>query len=345
MKTAKWLAAGLLAASVPAWAAGPDGLWEVTTRMEVDGVPAGLAAPGLPGGVQKQTVCVAEGKAYEPEPQKECRVLEQKRAGRKSFTRVQCPEGTMTIDSEQLSRDHWRSKMVLSGEAAGTIHSEGRRVGACDAATEGGVSRETQQAVAGVEAQGAAIAAELGRACRQAIWPGDHPFEQYDLLARQRQDALAQAKGRNLKMIDAIHPEVPACAQAKAEYCAQAKAAGRELATRPGYAAVFGRHGEAAAKALRYCGVETAGVLAGHCRAAAAESDFGFVAAHCPAERRTLAAQHCGGRAYTAVEPRLRPLCGGDADGRAEPATAAGASAGGQVVEEGVRQLKKLFGF
>lgn len=350
MKRTGWMVAGLVVLAPAALAAG-DGLWEVTTKMEIEGMPSGFAIPGMPGGAQKQTVCLAEGKQYESEQQKECKVLEQKQSGRKTTMKVKCREGTMTIENEQVSRDHWRSKVVMSGEAAGTIHSEGRRIGTCDAGKEGGMSRETQKMLGDAEKQTAANAAEIGAMCQKAVaeWPAPHPFDQYDMMARQRKDAIAQSKGQNMKMINAMHPEIPACAKAKTDYCAKSKAAGREIASRGGYAAFFGKHAEKAAPALRYCGVESTTVLAGHCKSGVAEGDYGFVAAFCPAERKTLAARHCAGRAYTAVEPKYQPLCGGaggGGGGRDYTAQPAGGSGGtGQAVDEGVKQLKKLFGF
>ena len=159
MKMSGWWMAGLVALSPGAMAAGKDALWEITTQMQIEGMPEmpkGFSMPGMPGGLQKQTVCLAEGKQYEPEQQKECKVLEQKQVGRKMTMKVKCKEGTMTVENEQVSKDHWRSKVTMSGEHAGTINSEGKRVGTCDAASEGGMSRETQKMMGEVEAQSAA---------------------------------------------------------------------------------------------------------------------------------------------------------------------------------------------
>jgi hypothetical protein len=345
--------AGLVAFSPVAMAAGKDALWEITTQMQIEGMPEmpkGFSMPGMPGGLQKQTVCLAEGKQYEPEQQKECKVLEQKQVGKKMTMKVKCKEGTMTVENEQVSKDHWRSKVTMSGEHAGTINSEGKRIGTCDAASEGGMSRETQKMMGEVEAQSAANVAELGKMCQKAVtdWPAPHPFDQYDAMAKQRKDQIAATKGKNMKMVDSMFPEVPLCAKAKADYCAKSKAAGREIATRKGYSAFFAKHDKAgSATALSYCGVESASLLPGHCKSAVAESDYAFVASFCPAERKTLAEKHCAGRAYTAVEAVYQPLCSRGSGGGRSYTSAAGAAvdATGQAVEQGVKQLKKLFGF
>ena len=155
MKKTGWIWAGLLLASTAAYSAGKDALWELTTKMDIEGMPEmpkGFAIPGMPGGTQKQTVCLAEGQQYESKEQKECKVIDQKQSGRKQTIKIKCKEGTMTVENEQLSKDHWRSKVIMTGEHAGTINTEGKRIGTCDAAKEGGMSRETQKVVGDMEA-------------------------------------------------------------------------------------------------------------------------------------------------------------------------------------------------
>lgn len=346
-------------------AQGKDSLWEISTRMEMPDMPPemkGMKIPGF-GGMQKQTVCLGEGKEYEPDEQKNCQVVDQKRSGRMTTVTVRCKDGTMKIEREELSKDHWRAKMQMTSTRRGqegemVMHQEAKKVGRCDSAQEGHMSRETQKVLGDAKVQADAQAGEVGKECQKAAagWPvAPGVFATYDQMAKSRKDALAQAKGNKdaLKMVDASTPDVPACAKAKVDYCAKGKAAFGEAGSRKGYAAVMkrGKPAEVSA-ALKYCGNDLAPVTARHCKAAAGEADYAFVGAYCPEERKVLAKQHCAGRSYTAVEPKYRALCGGGDGGDAAPAEggekspAQGAKdAGSQAVEEGVKKLKGLFGF
>ena len=334
-----------------ATAAAPDGLWEITTQMEMPDLPPEMKGMKLPGfaGPQKHTICLAEGKAYESEQQKDCKVLDQKQSGKITRMTIQCKDGTMKMEREQLSKDHWRAKMEMTSTRRGsegqmTMTEEARRIGSCDSAQEGNMSRETQKVLGDAKQQADVNAAALGKECQQAAaaWPASpQAFGTYDQLAKTRQDALARAKGNKdaLRMVDATSPAVPGCAAAKTEYCAKSKAAFGEAGSRAGYAATVqdGKTAEISA-ALAYCGRDLAPLTAKHCKSAQGDADYGFIAAHCPAERKALAQEHCAGRAYTAVEPKYRALCGGGE-------VASIKDKGADAVEQGVKKLKGLFGF
>jgi len=348
-----------------AMAQGKDSLWEISTKMEMPDMPPemkGMKIPGF-GSAQKQTVCLAEGKKYESEQQKDCKVTDQKTSGKITRMTVQCKDGNAKIEHEQISKDHWRSKMEMTSTRKGqdgsmTMTTEGKRIGACDNEKEGNMSRETQQVLGEAAVAAAGSAAEIGKMCEKAVadWPSSAgAFANYDAIVKQRKDALANAKGNKdaLKMVNSTMPEPPGCAKAKVDYCAKSKAAAGEIGSRKGYAAVMKRSKPAAVgEAMRYCGNgDVALVTARHCKAAVADADYVFIADFCPAERKTLAQQHCAGRAYTAVEPKYRALCGGGGDGGGRSYTAekaAGGSTadvGAAAVEEGVKKLKGLFGF
>lgn len=335
-------------------AEGKDNLWEITARMEMPDMPPemkGMKIPGF-GSPQKQTVCLAEGKKYESDKQKDCKVLDQKQSGRITRMTIQCKEGTMKMEREEISKDHWKLKMDMVSESGNmTMFEEAKRVGSCNAEQEGNMSRETQKVLGDAKVQTDANAAALGKECQKAAadWPASaQAFATYEQMASARKDALAKAKGNKdaLKMTNAMYPDVPACAKAKTDYCGKSKAALREAGTRQGYAAVMGRGKPAEVKAaLTYCGGDLAPLSARHCKAAVGDADYTFVAAHCPAERKELALQHCAGRAYTAVEPKYRALCGGGSGGDGESAAAGAIDKGSAAVEQGVKKLKGLFGF
>lgn len=349
MKGGSAVLAGLMAMASLALAAGKDGLWEVNTRMEIPGMPEmpkGMVMPGMPGG-GKMTVCLAEGAKYESKAQeKDCKVLETRQNGNKTTAKVKCKDATMTIEHEVMGKDRWRNKAVTeSRDGTMTVESEGRRIGTCDAAKEGGMPREaaamleTQQGE--MAARGKEAAEEAARECREAVakWPrGGGAFAQYDALDKARRDAIGRDR-RNADAIGKLYPENPQCAKAKTEFCAKAKAEGARLGNRKGYMAAFAERRHDLEEAMQYCQVDFKAPLGGHCKSAEQEQDFAFVAEFCPAERKLLELKHCAGRSYSSVEPKYLPLCGGDA-----PA-AGGKDPREQQIEQGVKQLKKLFGF
>ena len=357
-------------------AEGTDSLWEFTTRMEMPGMPPemkGMKIPGM-GSPQKQTMCLAESKKYESEKQKDCKVLDQSQSGRMTKLTIQCKDGTMKIEREDISKDHWRSKMEMTSSRRGsedemTMFQEGKRIGPCDNNKEGSMSRETQKVLGDAKGQADANAAMIGKECEKAAadWPASGgAFALYEQQAKMRKDAIAKAKGNKdaVRMVDAMHPEIPGCAKAKADYCAKSKAAFGELSSRSGYAAVMKRGKSPAAVGAAFTSCASGNlalVTARHCKAAVGDADYAFIGAYCPAERKVLAKQHCAGRSYTAIEPKYRVLCGGgsggDDSGAAGAVVAAdqadsaagkeksGKEAAASAVDEGVKKFKGLFGF
>lgn len=374
--TAYLLGIFLVPLASQALAEGKDTLWEISFRMEMADMPPemkGMKLPGF-GGVQKQTICLAEGKKYESEKQKDCKLIDQSQSGRMSRMTIQCKDGTMKIEREEVNKDYWRAKMEMTssrmGDGAMTMFEEGKRLGKCDAEKEGNMSRETQQMLGDMKGQTDALAADLARQCQKVVWPAPaDPFAGYEQIAKARKDALAKAKGNKeaLRIVDSTQPDVPACAKARADYCAKSKSTLGEMGSRKAYSEVLqrGGRGEVAA-AMNYCGVALAPLTAKYCKAAVSEADYRFVAGYCPAERKLLAKQHCAGRSYTAIEPKYQALCGGgdggDGGGGGDSAGAEGAEgsgsaagvagtvknvkeAGTEAVEQGVKKLRGMFGF
>ncbi|HKO87528.1 MAG TPA: DUF3617 family protein [Burkholderiales bacterium] len=355
----KHLLSGLIGVCLlagPAYA--KDYTWEITTRMEMAGMPPGM-------GSQKHTSCIGEGKEAEPESKSECKILDRSMSGKITRMTMKCKEGTMKVEHEQLTPEHWRSKMQMTtdGEEM-TVRSEGRRLGTCDLAKDGRMSKETQAQLGASAQQAKAHADQLGKDCQRAVdqWPGaTNTFTTYDHMVKARQDVLANAgKGPDgQRMADASSPEVPGCAKAKPLYCSKTKAAYGEMSSRKGYADVMRRAKPASGvdAALAYCGAgNSAALRSGHCKAAVSDADYGFVAAYCPEERKILARQHCAGRAYTAIEAKYRALCGGgsyesagstSASRQSEPTAAADGEPDPvqDGVKQGVKAIKGLFDF
>ena len=131
--------AGLLiaAAALPpaAGAQGKDDLWEVTSRMEMPGMPMAMPA-------QTSRVCVAKnGKDDDYVPKREnCRMLENRRSGNKLTYKMACTgKDPMSVAGEMtFGNNSYEGRMQMSGKMEGqpmemTQTYSGKRVGDCTA--------------------------------------------------------------------------------------------------------------------------------------------------------------------------------------------------------------------
>ena len=125
----------IASASNTAVAQGKDDLWEVTTKMEMPGMPMAMPA-------QTHRVCIAKGgKDDEYIPRREsCRVQESKRVGNKVTYKMVCTgKDAMTIAGETtFGATSYEGRMLMSGKMEGqsvemTQTYSGKRVGDCTA--------------------------------------------------------------------------------------------------------------------------------------------------------------------------------------------------------------------
>ena len=127
-------AAGL--ASANAFGQGRDDLWEVTSKMEMPGMPMAMPA-------QTHRVCIAKGgkdDAYIPK-RDGCSVQDSKRVGNKVTYKMVCTgKDAMTVAGETtFGANSYEGRMAMSGKMDGQqmdmsqIYS-GKRVGDCTAA-------------------------------------------------------------------------------------------------------------------------------------------------------------------------------------------------------------------
>lgn len=117
-------------------AQGKDDLWDVTTKMEMPGMPMAMPA-------QTHRICIAKGgKDDDYVPKREnCRMLESKRVGSKVTYRMACTgKDAMTISGETTyGATSYEGRMVMTGATQGqsfdmTQTYSGKRVGDCTAA-------------------------------------------------------------------------------------------------------------------------------------------------------------------------------------------------------------------
>jgi hypothetical protein len=129
------LAVVALASARTAQAQGKDDLWEVTTKMEMPGMP--MAMPP-----QTNRYCIGKGgKDEDYVPKRDnCSVLESKRVGNKASYRMACTgKDAMTVAGETVfGNNAYEGHMTMSGKADGQPFEmsqsySGKRVGDCTA--------------------------------------------------------------------------------------------------------------------------------------------------------------------------------------------------------------------
>jgi len=125
-----------LFASSPASAQGKDDLWEVSTKMEMPGMPMAMPA-------QTNRVCIGKNRKDEDfvPRQGDCRMVESKRAGNKFTYKMQCAgndpttiDGAITFGNNVYD-GQMRVTMKKTRDTMDMTLS-GKRVGDCVAATK-----------------------------------------------------------------------------------------------------------------------------------------------------------------------------------------------------------------
>ena len=333
-----WVLAGLALAALAHAQGGPDELWDMTTRMEMAGMPAQAMS---------QQVCMKKGqtRAEGFSQDKNCKVTEQRTVGNKLTWKVVCSGADAMTGTGEMTRsgDNMSGRVRMQGKSGGepmdmTMVYSGKRAGGC-------TWEDPSKVAAAYTAQANAA---LDQQCRESM-------DKYLTVMFEGQSAPCKAQ--------------------KAEYCGRVAKAAQSMRKPAGYRNAMKNDGlrrggfEQAGQA---CGVDAAAVLGDACKGATGSRDWPFVADYCPAEARALAAEHCAGRKYTvAMASEYKAVCqryasgdsGGD-DGAAaqsrsqsqSPAQsgrdaqqkdASGAPAApspADLVKDGANKLRSLFG-
>jgi len=337
--------------------AAEDGeLWEVTTQMNVPGMPAGI------GGMTTQ-VCkdkdprkeVARGKDT-----KDCKVTDLKQSGNRVTMTMTCPQGKSVMDMTYNSaHTEYKGSVRMTGDRGEmTMNMSGRKLGSCDLAQAraerdartaeakamGDRARASMKANEDMAIQGCNEAVETMRAEKLGVYTmcSDHP-EACESMAKSQPRAAAVCKPK------------------RAEFC-------RRYQTEEGF--IKARGDEQGAKV---CGTSTQKVKASLCPQAAKSESLDFLGRFCPVEAKPIAQTHCVGRGYTAGRSftfagtkkgdKYETFCRNylsNADfaerERDNGATKAAAPSGGSVqkqgtdaatseaINQGINKLKGLFG-
>ena len=125
-----------LAASPPAFAQGKDDLWEISSKMEMPGMPMSMPA-------QTNRACVGKNRKDEDfiPRQGDCRMVETKRVGNTFTYRMDCAgNAPATVDGAiTFGNNVYDGKMRMTMKQTNdtmNITFTGKRIGDCAAATK-----------------------------------------------------------------------------------------------------------------------------------------------------------------------------------------------------------------
>ena len=278
--------------SGPSQAASQGELWEITSQMNIPGMPAGM-------GGQTQRVCQGDdpaAAAKQDKERQECKITEQKQTATSTRVAMTCPQGNMVIEQKyNAARTEFNGTMKFSGkDGEMTMTTKGRKVGACDVAQ---ANREREAKIAAIQKQ-----ADEGRKQGEAAQERQRDafikecagavetmqfarLGMYGQCYRKSGDASCKSMMESVNRTD---PEVAQSCNARvAEYC-------KRFQTQEGF--VKARADENGAQA---CGLSTASIKAAQCPKAAKSGNLAFLGLYCPVEAKPIAQEHCAGRDYT----------------------------------------------
>jgi hypothetical protein len=323
-------ALGIAAAGGAVAQGGPDELWNMSTRMEM---------AGMPGQSFTSQVCMKKGQTQPDKmsQDKNCKVAELRTVGNKTTWKIECAgRDPMTCEGEMArTRDSMDGRMRMQGKRGNesfdmTTVISGKLAGGC---TWEDPAKKAQAMVAQGEAQ-------MAQMCRESM-------DKYLTMMFEGETAMCKAH--------------------KPEYCSRVSKMSQSMRIPAGYRKAMsqeGLRGQGWEQAALACRLKTAPVLADACKGAVSGRDWSFVGEYCPVEAKKIAAEHCAGRNYTALMgTEYGELCGRYASRAGEQQPAAAAAKQGQqqqqpqqpqsepaapsaadVVKEGAGALRRLFG-
>lgn len=287
----RFLAAAVLALPLVAAAQNNGELWEISTQMNIPGMPAGM-------GGQTQRVCQGddpERRAASDKDQKDCKVTDKKQTPTRTTITMQCKQGTMTVDQQyNAARTEFKGSIKMTSKDGDfNMNTTGRKVGACNVQQ---AAKEHDEKMAGMKSQIAAAQAKGAAASKQYAdsqikqcataldnmqWSGFGVYSQ----CYKKTDANCKT---SMDASNQMSPEIAKSCNARvAEFC-------KRYQTQEGFLKA-----KADENAAQMCGVTTASIKAAQCPKAAQSESLAFLGSYCPVEAKPLAQQHCAGRDYT----------------------------------------------
>ena len=275
-----------LALPLSSLAAGQDELWEVTTQMNMPGMPAGM------GGHTSQ-VCQDKDPSKQalqgPEMEK-CKIVDTKKSGNRVTTTVKCPDSTMVIDNTyNAARTEFKGTMKSTGgQGDMTVAMSGRKVGTCDA----------QQARQERSAQQAKVQSTMDKVAADTKRRNDEQIKQcavaVDTMDMSKLGLYAQCRQspemcKSMAGTPGGKEVTDSCTARTTEFC-------NRYQTESGFI-----RAKADRNAAQMCGVSVDAVKAKLCPGAAQKESLEFLGRYCPVEAKPVAQQHCAGRDFTAL--------------------------------------------
>jgi hypothetical protein len=330
----------------PAGAADTGELWEVTTQMNMAGLPAGM-------GAQSARVCNETGdpkKQAQTGQMQKCKVTDFKQSGNKVNMTLTCPDGTALIEhTYNAAHTQYKGSMKMSMRDGNemTMNMNGRKVGACDLKQ---AARERDEKVAAVQRQSeqakgqvAAMEQQQARNCAQAVETMDvNGLGLYGQCHREPGVCEQMAANESSKKTAA------ACLSSRAQLC-------KRYQTMDGF--VKARGSKLIAET---CSLDREALIAANCPRAAKSEHLAYLGRFCTAEAKPIAQEHCAGRGYTAApDAKYGDFCSAylarasldeetavprRRSAAAQPAKAQPQDAVKEGVTQGINKLKGLFG-
>jgi hypothetical protein len=332
----KLVAAVLVSLASAALAADNGDLWEVTTQMNMAGMP------GM--GAQTRQVCTEKGdakKAMTREDSK-CKVTDFKDSGNRIQMTVQCPEGTGVMDTTfNSSRTEYKGTMNMTSKQGNmTMNMQGRKVGACDPA-----AAKAQQNAQAEQYKGQATAAMASAQ------------QSYDAQAATCRQGAAEMQIQGLGIFSQCET-TPGYCESMAQTPMTAGMAKVCMASAQDYCAKyktpegFLKAARDADTAAKMCKVDNAKLRSSFCAQAAKSDNLAFLGSQCPVEAKPIAQANCAGRSYTSqVRDKYTDFCKAylshatlEQPATPAAATPAPADAAKAAVNEGINKIKGLFG-
>ena len=266
-------------------AADQDELWEITSQMNMPGLPAGM-------GAQTSKVCQDKDPSkHTVQGQNEkCKITDTKKSGTRVTTTVKCPDSTMVIDNTyNAARTEFKGTMKSSGAQGDmTVAMSGRKVGSCDA----------QQARQERSAQQAKVQGTLDQVAADTKRRNDEQIKQcavaVETMDSSKLGLYAQCR-QNPEMCKAMagtpggKEVTDSCTARQTEFC-------KRYQTEAGFI-----RAKADRNAAQMCGVSVDQIKASLCPGAAQKESLEFLGRYCPVEAKPVAQQHCAGRDFTAL--------------------------------------------
>jgi hypothetical protein len=286
------LAAFAVAAAItqPVHAKGNDELWEMTTKMEMEGMPMGMPA-------QTREVCMEAGKteAAVPKGDSDCRTTNVKHSGSKTTFRMECTGREKMTGEGEITRtkDRMSGTIHLKGAEMDMKQSfSGRRIGSCDAKTHRQAQMEqAQKPIEEARTKGCSDSVE-------ALEPSAfRPLPNEAEMSPEQRAAMRKVVG---------------CDDYRKKFIAKAEGVAKSMRNPKGYLAAYDRYRHLD-DALRFSGLDPKKIQTAACKSGVSQRDWDFVSRHCPVEAKQVADKNCIGRDYTEVmqntTEEFRGLC------------------------------------